>query len=775
MKKIFKLLYITIVTIICGTLLVKAESDTGLWKIHAVFNENKTRAVDTGDKVYCVTDGSINVFDKSTKQFESLTKLNRLSDFYVNNIYYNKDKKYMVVTYTNFNIDILLDDGTTINIPNLKNYSSTEDCTINDVTFGDNAIYVASKIGYLVIEDKKFTVKKAAVLGSSVQSIAEMGDKLLLATGSNILYTDIDTDVKSLNQLVSSGLNISGTITPVDDIHFFVKSSLLYLVTFSNEVFNKTSVSKYKPVYIQPSANGFIAWDTSKFYEFNDEGVNTVNITLPADIKGTLLTTQEKDGSLWSLSSTGLKQFVIDMSSSTVVSASELYVPSGVTAKRVGELAYNDSNKRMYVTSGGPGIEALIEMYGKQGYICSYDGNSWRNEMPTDMKGYKLQDPYKPVFDRIDTDAFYVGTWYQGMFKIKNNEIVAKYDWTNSPMLHALNNWFCQVPCYEFDKYNNLWVLQHTAGDYEKEIYVLPSENVDKDSVKTNDWKVFEMPTAFLKRLSFCIDENDYKIVYDGNYDGLFRVFSNDSSLENVRYKDFYHFYDQDGKKINWSMVSAFEEDKNGIVWIAYSYGIVGIKLEEAFNDDFRVIRPLKNGNQYEYILDNIFCTCISVDDYNRKWIGTIDGEVYLLNEDCTEVLKQFNASNCNFFPNNRILSICWNSNTQSVFIGFNGGLLEYTPENYTDISSISVTPSRVTPYFKGLVLFDKVPVDSTLFIKDKKGNTVKTINTEDSRIYWDCTDDNGNHIETGKYTVSIKLKGEENIQDNISVIKVIK
>ena len=85
------------VTIIFTSFFMNAETEEGVWKLHTVFNENRTRVVDAGDKVYCVTENSLNVYNKTTGEFEGLTKQNRLSDFFVKDVYYNKEKNYLVV------------------------------------------------------------------------------------------------------------------------------------------------------------------------------------------------------------------------------------------------------------------------------------------------------------------------------------------------------------------------------------------------------------------------------------------------------------------------------------------------------------------------------------------------------------------------------------------------------------------------------------------------------------------------------------------------------
>lgn len=776
MRALSKILLVVSI-IISAVFTLKAESDGGVWKIHSVFNENRMRVVDTGDKVYCLTDNYLNAYNKTTGEFEALTKLDRLSDFYVSNIYHNKKKNYLVVTYSNYNIDILLADGTTVNIPDIKNLSTVADKTINDVTFGNNGIYIASKIGYIVVDDKDFKITKSAFLGSNVQSVAEIGNKFILTDGSNTYYADKSKDIKSVSEMANTSLGISGTIMPIDDNHFFVNSNLLYLVTIAdNGNFSKTAVSTAKVVDIQATNNGFIAVGgssatvTNKYYAFDKNGNRIADISLPAELTNTLLTSQEKDGSLWRLGAKGLQKVSLDISSATVTASTEEFVPNCVTAKRVACMAYNKNNGRVYITNGGPITTYFINDYNQNAQISSFDGSSWKNEVPN----VTFKSPYEPAFDPQEPNTFYVGTWYDGVYKIKDNQVINKYDWSNSPHIHALNNWYCQVSHVRFDKEGNLWTAQSSSAERKKEIAVLPKEKLNKVSDLTvEDWIVPDVLIEGITRAyNFYVTSTGYKLVFTGYDKAPITIFTNDENFEITNKRHFDSFFDQDGRKTYWNLVFDFEEDKNGMVWMSHAWGITGFNPQEAFNEDFRVIRPKDDTGKY--ILDNVFSTFITVDDYNRKWVGTLDDGVYLLNEDCTKVLKHFNSSN-SCFPNDKVHSICWNSNTQSVFIGFYGGLLEYKPENENDYTEIFVTPNRITPDYKGNITFNKVPVNSTLYIKNKKGETVKTIQASSSKAYWNGVDEKGKQVKTGTYYLSIKLANDEQVHDKVAQFSVIR
>lgn len=756
---------------------IHAESDGGTWKIHTVFNSNRTRVIDAGTKVYCLTDCNLNYYDKASGTWEGVTVLNGLSEYHVKNIYYNAAKDYLVVTYNNYNIDILLANGRTMNIPNLKNMETPSARTINDVTFGKNTIYVASEVGYLVIEDTNFTITKAAFLGTSVKSVTEVGNHLVLCDGSNTYTTSLDTDVKMMSQLSSTGLGITGTTLPINDHTFFInQSSRLYLVTIAdNGTFTKATVSTGKVIDVQPSNNGYIAIGgssltaTTKYYAYDSEGKKTADITLPASLKNTLFSSRESNGSLWCLGATGLQHVSLNTTNATVTAHANETQPNFVTARRIGALAYNPGNGRMYATCGGGRSEFLIEPYGATAHISSFGTDGWRN----DISNASFKDPYEPVFDPENPETFYVGTWYYGVYTIKDNAIATQYYWENSPMVHALNNWFCLVQGLQFDKEGNLWTIQSLHdGDYE--IAILPKDKLSKSTTELteSDWVVPEFKTATDKRVVFTIDSKNNKIFYDGiNYVHLLQ---NDKELNLTNTATFKSFTSQDGQRMDVATPFDFEEDKNGIVWMGQYFGFCGFNPSEAFNDDFKVIQPKDKDNPGALMLNNQGVTAISVDDYNRKWMGTLDNGFYLLNEDCTQVLKHFNTSN-SCIPNDRVLAIRWNPSTQSVFVGFNGGMIEYTPENVSDYSRITIIPKRITPEFKDDVIIDNVPLNATLFIKNTKGETVKTLQADTSRVYWDGTTDTGKRADTGKYSLSVKLSGEDNTHDKVFSFSVIK
>lgn len=774
---------IRLITLILLVLIVNIslKADNGLWKIHNVFNENRTRVLDTKDKVYFVTDYSLNAYNKKNDTFEQLSVLNKLSSFYVNNIYYNAQKDYVVVTYKDYNIDILLANGITKNIAEIKNLTTIGARDINDVTFGDNGFYVASKIGYIFVEDKNFTVKKSAFFNEEVKSVAEIGEKVFIAAKNNVYYASNNIEIKSLSNTTTSTLNVTGTILPIDEKSFFLNSNLLYYVSVGdNGVMTKTAVSSAKVVDVQPMKEGFIAVGgtsftvTNKLYIFDTSGNKTADISLPAELSNTLLSSYEKDGSIWRLNNVGLTKISLDTKNLSVTDKTEELIPGNNKIIRALAITYNENNKKLYVTNGLPRSNYIIQTYNSNAQIVSYDGSTWKNEIPTDMKGYNFRDPSAAMFNNYEDDTYYAGTWFYGIYKVKNGELIAKYDWNNSSLTHALN-WYCYVPCLQFDAKGNLWAIQSSSSSRTKELNVLPKDKVTKDpnELTIDDWIVPDINTYLTRSVEFFITKNDYKIYFDGLVDGSITIFNNDEKFNIIDIKTFNHFYDQDGKKVYWSSILDIKDDANGMVWVASTSGLFGFNPQDFTKDDFRVFKP-KYQNTNNYILDSESLMSLAIDEYNRKWIGTLDNGLYLLNAECNKVLKHFNNTNA-CLPNNSIIDICWNPNTKSVFVGLNGALLEYIPDNGNNIDNVYMIPNHITPDYKGKIMFDKVPVNSTLYIKDSEDKIVKTIQCKKSKIYWNGITDENKSLETGIYTVSIKLHNSDTVDDNVMSFSVIK
>ncbi len=147
-----------VILIVALTSMVSARMAVGDWQVYPSTGD-PVKTIDTPQRVYYVSGRSLFCYDKVTEELESYNKSNILNDVNVKNIYYNYDKKYLVIVYSSDNVDILLDNGRVYNISDIKNTIMMVSKSINDVKFYKNNIFLATDFGIVVLNDEKYEVR----------------------------------------------------------------------------------------------------------------------------------------------------------------------------------------------------------------------------------------------------------------------------------------------------------------------------------------------------------------------------------------------------------------------------------------------------------------------------------------------------------------------------------------------------------------------------------------------------------------------------------------
>lgn len=783
-------LLITLCTLFCMSMY--ANSNEGIWKIHSVFNQNRVRVVDAVAKVYYVADKYLFSYDKNTNETQNLTSDNVLSDLWVKNIYYNPIKKFLVVAYQNGNIDIITNDGVKVNIPDYKNLNALGTKGINDITFAAGRIYVATMLGYYVIDDLSFKIIESNYLGSKVQSVAELSTKILISDGAKLYYTNKGSKITSIRGMTATAITGAPTMTPINGDTCFVSTTALFRVYFDAAgIFKYVNISGSKILDLLPSNNGFIGVGggtiaTASLCQFYDKsGTKTKVITYPKTFTGALLSSMEEDGSLWALGDKGLQKVSIG-DAGIVTELTQKILPNTLSASAPYNLVYNGPLNKLYAMNTGTNF--FFSAYGQIGNMSAYDGKKWTDIAPEsantigNLKNSKINDPYYPVFDPEDPETYYVGTWYEGAYKIKGSTVLAKYDWTNSPLTWASNKFYCNVSGLQFDKNYNLWLIQtHTSGDGDvPHISVLTRDKQNMETLTASDWLTPKIPgLTTTKRMRFLITSQDIKIFSNGDYKGPIFIFDDkgNPASTNIISKKYNNFLDDKGKMVEWQYVMDLAEDKTGLVWVGISSGLMCFDPTKALSDNFTITHKKLKNNQGKYVLDNVWVSCIAVDEYNRKWVGSADDGVYLLNADGDEVLAHFTQSNSEL-ADNKVISLAWNSLNKSIFIGINGALYEYFPESSlfsSDFSDVMVSPKYIKPDFRDVVRISGLPAGTIVVIKDNSGKTIRTLQSKGADAVWDCINDSGERVETGIYSISALSADEIVTKDNLAKIYFIK
>lgn len=758
-------------------------ASAGIWKIHNIYVSTPTELIDTGDKVYSLVDGFLYCYEKDSDEFNTYNKGNYLHDANIKQIYYNYEKKYLVVVYTNSNIDIIQDNGKVINISDIKETSITASKNINDVTFATDRAYLATDFGYVVINDKKFEILESRIFYKALTSVAQVGDVLFLASADAVYYDNVKSGHNSLSQYKSKSISNARLFNFGNESKFaLILPSSLEIATISGSGetldFTRTAIYSGKVTSIQQrkSTGNYFAQVPSVplIIEINGDGTYA-KINMPTDLKNEKVSSFESSGHWWTAGVNGLRNIEIkdDGSIATLIDYMRLNASSITDPKH---LQYNETQKKLYVANTG--LWWYNNTLHCKGIINTFDGETWEDitlpSVPT-TRGNRpyLYSIFNTVFNPLDPNMYFIETYFEGVYVVKDGQVINKYDWTNSPLGNYID-YNCNVPNgLQFDKDNNLWIVQA----YDSQLFspvVLPPSKITKTDLTASDWIVPNISFIPNWRQVFLISKKHNVAIYnsgqwradviawDCNGDITGHIKSRSFNFENL--------HDQDGNVISWTNIYCLSEDKNGKVWVGYKDGVFELDPENIFSENFHATRlkvPRGDGTNYaDYLLDGIPVMCITPDAQNRKWIGTNGSGLFLVSADGSTVLEQFTTKN-SVLSSDVIYSVVCNPNTGAVYISTPNGMLEYSGDGSTpsdDLSNVYVYPNPVRPEYTGMISITGLLENTLVKIANASGTIVKSLMSSGGTVTWDGCNESGERVRSGVYYVlASKREGDSN------------
>lgn len=764
---------IVLIVLSC-TFLTRAQLAVGNWQIYSSMGD-PVKVIDTGDRVYYVSGISLFCFDKETEEMESYNKNNLLNDIDVANIYYNYDKNYLVVVYANSNIDILYDNGKVYNIPDIKNAIMTSSKAVNDVKFYGNRIYLATDFGIVVLNDEKYEVSESYNYGKKINKIGASSKYWFLISDESVCYIESTATKYSLSNwkvLDSVDGNIMYEMLSFNDkyllyskggiVHFYdiTQDNLSLLGTLSMGV---RYIDRYYDSFVLRGLV-FVAFCKPDIVNGQIQIENVFNFGDQSEYLTDVVTSSyEKDQSIWALGEYGLCHF--KMENNQVTMLKEPFMPNVLNVANPWNLVINDN--KLYVSNSGP-RRGTEEQYEKT-RMSVLDQNNWTaidfGELP--LVNYKhaasLYSSYKMAFAPDDPNTFYIGTWFEGIYKFTNFECVGHYTTENSPFTKYMN-WALSVPVVTFDKEGNLWVA-HT-GDVG--VCMLPKSklSLSTDQLKVSDWYQFKYAdVANNKYAKLLIPKRSTpKWVIYGDWPGWVFAFDDKGTYNTTaddRTRKLVSFTDQDNKSFTPNYYTCIAEDHNGQIWIGTSSGpIVITNPDNVFSDSFRCtrIKIARNDgtDNADYLLQNINITDIFVDGANRKWIGTRESGLYVVSADGSEVLEHFTTENSKL-PSDFVTEVVVDPVTGIAYVGTTSGLAAYRSDAVQaneDYSSVYAFPNPVRPDYEGWISVTGLMDNSLVKITDTAGNLFFQGYSNGGQISWDGRDRNGKRVKTGVYLV---------------------
>ena len=413
------------------------------------------------------------------------------------------------------------------------------------------------------------------------------------------------------------------------------------------------------------------------------------------------------------------------------------------------------------------GWQIFVVIVIKVGSLSIYENGIWNNfsnqyflnQTPTSTRCYDLVDI---AIDPNDKTHYWVASYGLGIYEFRNDQIYKFHHCDNSGLVSIFPNGdkynYTRTDGMTYDEKGNLWILNN-AGSLIKYI--------DPNGIYHNVPHTINVSTP--QEIIINNKNANQKIVFiprlNSNTTSQIFSFDDNGTLENInddKTITLQKVYDQDNKEINFcgsSNLRSIAQDKNGVLWIGTTEGIVLINdPSKMFSDNFKVYRikiPRNDGTGLaDYLLGTEEIKAIAVDGANRKWIGTATSGVYLVSEDGLETIHHFTSENSPLLSD-AIQSIAINDNTGEVFIGTGSGLISYQSdaiEGGVKFKNVRAYPNPVRPEYTGIITITGLVADTRVTITDINGNLIYETISNGGVATWDGCNKIGERVATGVY-----------------------
>lgn len=709
----------------------------GDWRDHLSYH----RATDVcmvDEKIYASTEKALIVYDQTDQSIARLNTLSGLSDSEISSI--ASYEGGLVIGYENGNID-LIEEGATLNIPDLKRASLFGSKRVNHIQISEKNAYLSCGFGIIVLNLDKREVSATFFIGENgsrvnVLQTSIVHNRIYAATETGLYYAAIDATNLS-DYSAWEKLN-----TPSDlKVSFLANFNELLFVNFAGRSYNTDKLFYFNGLdwvlFDEGNSNSSIQSIDDEFVLTRRFGVLVFDAFL-----------NQKEF----ISSAAFETLQIDFNTC-------LFVDGGYwIADNYQGLLYANKNRTEVIMPSGPyhSDVAQIKNLGDEiwlahGSVSENWDPSWHKReismlksdlwsMSTNLLSTGFQDVVAINQHGGDT---YLASWQSGLAKMKGVNLEAIYNETNSSLQkRAVYEDWIEIGDIQFDRQGNLWCTN--------------SQTYEPLSVKyTNGtWESFSIGAGVSENQDLAkllIDKNNQKWIQLKN-NGLV-VF--DEARSGVKSRKLMNG-EQNGNLAS-DRVFAITEDLKGNVWVGTDNGVsVYYNPEEIFEgESASKIKVTKDGYT-TYLLDGQQINDIEVDGANRKWFAMNNGGVLVTSENGTEELYHFTTENSPLFSN-KVVDIEINEVTGEAFFATDKGLISYRAEatkGSNSFSQVMVFPNPVRPDYDGLITIKGLLTDAVVKITDISGSLIYQTTALGGQATWDGRSFDGKKAQTGVYLI---------------------
>lgn len=769
---------------------VTAPADgSGKWSLHLAYHEAGA-VLSTGNVVYALFNGNLLAYDVEDGSTRTFDKLDGLSDKGISFIAWSNAHKCLFILYENNNVDLLYEDGTVVNIPQIMNYSEYS-VNARQVNVSGSWATVSTTEGVVLINIPRAEVKGYFRIGRSVSDAFVMGNTLYAAMPDAVMKGNVNENLYDISQWQQVGNFTANKFIPAAEGAYLMVSQngsnpadmvgVCYMSPSAEggaEHFSQVSSNQFSGGSV---VNGRVQFFTGPFIMVLDpEKPLQEGVIIVANENYNAIT-YTADGTYWLVTTDGkLRNVKINTADKTLTDTG--VSPGGFGPQR--DLCYklHYVDDRLLVAGGymdyGSGKLSLPT-------AMAYENGKWtffETDGITLNNDARFRNVTDVIQDPADPSHHYVSSMV-GLLEYRDYKFVQHYNHSNSSLEIAPgasgNVNYVITDGLAYDAAGNLWMTNYEMT------------NVLKILKKDGTWASlgYDVYRNDPTPENLLIDSRGYVWVggrrTTGSYDsGLFGL--KPKGTPDDADDDIFAFRssanNEDGTSCSLQYIQDLAEDKNGQIWLGCNEGVFVIaNPEEWFSSSFSIYQPKvprNDGTNYaDYLLTGITVRAIAVDGGNRKWLGTMGSGIYLVNSDGSEVIEHFTTTNSPLLSDN-IYSLAINTATGELMIATDKGLCAYrtgvVPATAKlSKSNVKVYPNPVRPEYSGNVTVTGLTEGAEVKVVSAGSQLVARGVSVGGTFTWDVRHStSGNRVAPGVYYLFISnADGSESVAAKMVVI----
>ena len=776
---------LTTILLLLGSTWAWAQTAVGSWRLHMAYH-NATECAVVNSKVYVVSDGSLYSYSPEDEFVECYDKTNLLSEQGIRHIAVDEQTHTLVIVYANANIDLVHPDGSVTNITDYAN-KTTLDPTVNDLRITGGKAYLATNFGLTMLNVERAEFESTYMLGKMTHSCIEINGTIYAATAEGVYSGNTEENLldagnwKRLSTEVYTGLShFDGVL-----IGHKAKESVYRI----NPTDGTATLFRKGPLNFMHSANGkLIVGNQTNVFIYN-----TLSSFTQLALDGTVTFLTADGDTYWTCNGAdGLNGHRYDKESKSVVREVTSIIPNSPIRNHCQYLSFINDD-RLLVAGG------CLNYFGStffDGTLMMYEQGTWssfQEEGIAEQTGVHYKNMTSIVQDPTDENHHYASSFGQGIYEFRDMKFVRQYTHKEKPGLDNVvasplesaipaSYEYTRISRLQYDKQGNLWITNADGGANVKSPLKLMKPDGTFVSLYYKELEKLHTVTEIL------FDKNGWIWVVSMQGSGATGLFciDNKGTIENTaddRIRAFGEtFIDQDGQSTTINCIYDIAEDLNGNLWVLTDQGpYVLYNTEKTFGDNYHFTKikvPRNDGTNYaDYLLNGVYTTCITIDDANRKWIGTLNNGLYLIASDGLETIHHFTKDNSPL-PSNVIEALAIHSPSGELYIGTDKGLVSYTTdatrgENQYIEEKVYAYPNPVTPDYEGLITIVGLKTNSLVKITNTAGRLVAEGTSLGGSFTWNGKTPSGQRVSTGIYYVlGSDEEGNEGIVTKILFVR---